>query len=376
MRVVHLTSVHPWNDTRIFIKMCRLLAASGYETHLVVPRNDIAIPCVSDGVVVHRVQKPRSRLKRIFQTTKDVFTAAGTLGGDVYHFHDPEGLSHAVKWQYKLNRPFIYDAHEDYRIDILDKPWLPKSLRGSCAWWFGGIEDRATAKLAGVIAATPAIARRFDHAQALSLIQNYPLSDELFGVNYTASKSNRFVFVGAMSPVRGIDQLVSAMDLVNNAAHLDLAGIFSPKNYKESMIAMPGWEKVTEHGMLDRQSVKELLGRAIAGVVTYLPIASHIEAQPNKLFEYMSAGLPVIASDFPLWRKFIETEACGLVVDPTRPEKIAEAMDYLIEHPQEAREMGERGRKAIENKFNWESEYAKLTAFYETVIAEWNRKAR
>jgi glycosyltransferase involved in cell wall biosynthesis len=83
----------------------------------------------------------------------------------------------------------------------------------------------------------------------------------------------------------------------------------------------------------------------------------------------MSAGTPVIASDFPEWREIIEECGCGLVVDPHDPNEIAEAINYLLTHPHEAEAMGRLGRKAVEEKFNWSSEERKLLALYrETLV--------
>jgi glycosyltransferase involved in cell wall biosynthesis len=82
----------------------------------------------------------------------------------------------------------------------------------------------------------------------------------------------------------------------------------------------------------------------------------------------MSAGIPVIASDFPLWRHIIEEAKCGLLVDPLNPEKIAKAMEWILDHPEEAQKMGENGLKAIETKYNWNNECRKLILFYEKLL--------
>ncbi|MNR34850.1 GDP-mannose-dependent alpha-(1-6)-phosphatidylinositol monomannoside mannosyltransferase [compost metagenome] len=127
---------------------------------------------------------------------------------------------------------------------------------------------------------------------------------------------------------------------------------------------------VDDHGFVGRGEVREIMSRSVAGVVTFLPAPNHIDAQPNKMFEYMSAGIPVIGSNFPLWKTIIEGNQCGVCVDPADPVEIAAAIDHLFIHQSEAREMGVRGRIAVLEKYNWDSEGAKLIALYQEILSK------
>ena len=113
---------------------------------------------------------------------------------------------------------------------------------------------------------------------------------------------------------------------------------------------------------------EKLTARAAIGLVTYLPYANNTSCLPNKLFDYMLMGLPVIASNFPQYRKVVETHHCGLIVDPAKPEEIARAMLYLMEHPKEARQMGRNGRQAVLERYNWETESHKLLSIYKGLL--------
>jgi glycosyltransferase involved in cell wall biosynthesis len=98
------------------------------------------------------------------------------------------------------------------------------------------------------------------------------------------------------------------------------------------------------------------------------PVPNHIDSMPNKLFEYMSAGLPIIASDFPLWKQIVEGNKCGITVDPMNPKAIAEAIEYLLERPELMNEMGENGRKAVLEKYSWQKESEKLIKIYSDIL--------
>ncbi|TLM77166.1 MAG: glycosyltransferase family 4 protein, partial [Actinobacteria bacterium] len=121
-------------------------------------------------------------------------------------------------------------------------------------------------------------------------------------------------------------------------------------------------------GWVDRPRLRELLAEVDIGLVTFLPAPNHMEAYPGKLFEYMAAGLPVIASDFPLWREIVSEVACGLLVDPADPAAIAAAIDTLLSDPAAAVEMGRRGREAVLERYNWEAQMPALLDLYEAVM--------
>jgi glycosyltransferase involved in cell wall biosynthesis len=150
------------------------------------------------------------------------------------------------------------------------------------------------------------------------------------------------------------------MDLAKFATRLNLVGSFSDVETAKMVKRAPGWEHVNELGVLDRGEVRDVLQRSFAGLVTFHPLPNHVDAQPNKMFEYMSAGVPVIASDFPLWNEIIIGNDCGLCVNPMSPDAIARAIDQLAGDPELARKMGANGRRAVVEKYNWSVEEARL----------------
>lgn len=369
MRIIHLTSVHEYYDSRIFIKMCRSLAIAGHEVHLVAPRADTTQVEHRYGVSIHPVEPAKNRLQRMTSTVQDVLSVGAALGGDIYHFHDPEFLRVAPKWQKKLNKPFVYDVHEDYRIKMREKGWLPGFTRTPAEWIFGKIEDTAAARLAGVVVANPVSMKRFLRHPATITIHNYPLLNELAPTGKEAKREpGLFVYIGGIAVLRGAMEMVKAVGLAGPQAELALAGIFSPETLREELVPLKGWNQVSERGFLNREKISALLAQASAGLVVLHPTPAYLGAYPIKLFEYMSVGIPVIVSDIPLYKGIIGSINCALFVNPLDPSDIAQAMRWIMEHPAEAAEMGRRGRAAVMERYNWESESKKLLQFYSNLV--------
>ena len=200
-------------------------------------------------------------------------------------------------------------------------------------------------------------------------INNYPLLGELSsGEIDWSQKRDQVAYVGGLGRVRGIHELVKGMGLTKTDVVLALAGSFGEHDFEAQVRAEAGWQRVDFRGWLDREGVKLALNESVAGLVTLHPIVNYLDALPVKMFEYMAAGLPVIASNFVLWKQIIEGNGCGLCVDPLDPHAISEAVDYLVTHPDEAEKMGRNGQKAVLERFNWRAEEQKLFSLYDSLF--------
>jgi glycosyltransferase involved in cell wall biosynthesis len=231
-----------------------------------------------------------------------------------------------------------------------------------------GVEAVARPTLDAFVCATPAIARRFP-ANRTTLVRNFPrLEDFQQPAPFSWSqRENVAVYTGSLTEVRGAGEMVEMIGLLppDLRARLVLLGSFRPPQLEAELRSAPGWAKVEYLGFRPRTEMIEQLAKARAGLVLLHPLPNHLEAMPNKLLEYMAAGLPIVASDFPLWRDLLERIGCGLVVDPLNPSAIANAVAYLFTHPDEAEAMGRRGRDAVAARYNWTVEAPKLLALYE-----------
>jgi glycosyltransferase involved in cell wall biosynthesis len=291
------------------------------------------------------------------------------LDADVYHLHDPEMIPIGLKLK-EMGKKVIFDAHEDASQQILTKPYLNPFLARLVSLSMAVYERFACRRFDGVVAATPHIFRKFTKINRnVVAINNYPLVGELDSAVPWSEKCPEIGYVGGISSLRGIKQVVEACSLVKTGVKLNLVGNFSEPAVEAEVKRLGGWQRVQELGFLDRHGVRDVLARCVAGLVTFLPAPNHVYAQPNKMFEYMSSGIPVIASDFPLWREILEGHNCGICVDPLDPAAIAEAIDYLVRNPEIAKKMGENGREAVWAKYNWAVEEEALLNFYKELLS-------
>ncbi|HWR39191.1 MAG TPA: glycosyltransferase family 4 protein [Patescibacteria group bacterium] len=363
-RICHFTSAHSGNDIRILVKECESLVEAGMDVHLVYAGAKVK---QNTKVTMHCIAADHGdRTKRMVVTARKVYRTALSINADLYHFHDPELLPYGV-WLAMKGKKTVYDSHEDLPRQILSKPWIKKYIRKPLAWGVEKFENVCVKNFAGVIGATPLITERFaPFSKHHANINNYPRLDEFESIDTDVPKEEMICYIGGISLIRGIEEMVTAMDKVN--ARLSLAGTFESPATRLKVSAMSGWDKVQEMGQVDRRQVGNILNRAKAGLVLFHPVPNHINAQPNKLFEYMAAGIPVIASNFPLWREVVEKTGCGICVDPLNAEAIAEAIQSILNDPLKSKKMGENGKRAIAETFNWNSEREKLLSFYREII--------
>ena len=367
-KVCILTSVHQPDDIRIFHKQAKTLRNAGYKVVLVAP-------CDQDKIVdetrIRAVKVPRNRIVRMLITTWRIFGKGFKEKADIYHFHDPELIPVGLLLKL-LGRKVIYDVHELYGKQTLYKHYLPPLVRPVVGWCINFIEQSTASFFDAIVTARDDILKNFKSHSSAVAVRNFPILS-----NFSLSRNSRdenehltLIYVGVLTEARGITQIVQALEYVESSyqIRLILCGKFVPASYEQQVRNLTGFTQVEYLGWVALQDVPATIAQADIGIVCFLPEPNHISTMPTKLFEYMAAGLPVIASNFPLWKEIVEEHGCGLCVDPANPKQIAKAIEYLMARPELRKEMGENGRRAVVEKYNWANEAEKLLELYQRIL--------
>ena len=262
----------------------------------------------------------------------------------------------------------IYDAHEDVPRQILAKHWIPNFLRKLISRTFERYENYVASKITYIITSTPTIEVRYKKININSeAICNYPILKENGELPAWETRKNQICYVGGITEIRGIREIIKVLEEAPET-QLNLAGNFSPSSLRDEFVNLDVWNRVNEFGQVDRPGVIKILNESKLGMVTLHPRDNYLDSLPIKMFEYMYAGIPVIASNFPLWIKIINENNCGICVDPFDIKATKQAVEELLSNDKLAEEMGLNGRDAVLKQFNWEIEEKKLINIYRSII--------
>lgn len=373
VRVCHFTSGHDSRDSRVYEKQCRTLSSAGYDVYLVTPDGCAEI---RDGVVVMSIPRlPGGRFIRISLKGLFVFQRALRVNADIYQFHDPELLPYGLVLKL-LGKKVVFDSHEDTPADIQDKQWIPKFLRNTVSVIYAALERFCCRRFDAVFCVTPHIVDRIRKTNSHTLLlTNYPkLPTSIPAADVKRRKirsAASFCFIGRISPESNHELIVSALARFPRATYT-MAGPVS-ENYLKILKAMPAGEQIVYHGEIDFSENEEFLARHVAGfqLTGYIKnYGGKIGSLGNtKLFTYMINALPVICTDFVLWREIVEKHSCGIAVDASSIDSVSDAIDRIMSNPTAALEMGESGRRAVFQEYNWTSQEPTLLSEYSRISA-------
>lgn len=363
--VCHISTVHPYYDTRIFYKECRSLAKQGYKVYFIVSYEGKEREF--EGVKVIPISNSKNRFYRVFIKIWAALKKALRVKADLYHIHDPELIIVAVILRL-FGKKVIYDVHENVPMQILTKEYLGGIvIRKIISSLFNVFEKMNSHFMTAIIAARPDISERFPKKK-VTVVRNLPVLTSIDKVKPATRelKKEIVIYAGMLTEIRGIKELIEAVGYLNGRIELWLFGDWDEPAYHEKCKKMDGYKYVVENGFIPQDEVYSYMKISSVGVVNFWPVPNHVRTLPNKPFEYMACSIPMVMSDFEYWKSIFK--GCYLSVNPKDPKDIAEKLKYLIENKEEAKKMGIRGRKLIEDKYSWESERNKLFKVYDNIL--------
>lgn len=367
IKVCHITSVHTRYDIRIFQKECSSLADAGYQVVLMVCddlNNEIC-----NGVQIKSLgYRPNSRKQRVLTTDSEIIDAALEEKAIIYHLHDPELLRFAKKL-HKSGAKVIFDSHEFYALQLLEKKYIPQFLRKYVKFVYSFLEKQWLKNIDTVIVPCTIDGKNYfsDRAKQTCFISNVPKLDEFNEKKIDGEKI--LCQAGGLTYNRGIWHLVKAMELID--AKLILAGPFESIEFQEQIESMNHQGKVEYLGCLDRDEIHKIYQRTSIGLATMLDKGQyyHIDTLATKVYEFMSMGIPVVLSDTSYAREILKQYPFGMAVDASFPNEIANAVNYILNHEEIAKKMSEAGRRAVKERYNWDKEAEKLKILYSNLLS-------
>lgn len=371
MKILILSTVHHWNDPRIFYKQACTLAREHEVVHVAVgdgPERFV------NGVRVQPLGTWNTRSDRPklwWRAYREILRS----NPDAIHFHDPELALLLLPFAFLSNKKIICDVHEHPSGCYGRRPWIPKILQ----WWIGGffylLLRSAPYIYDEVILAEDSYLSYFSRKKNIRVVRNYaiiPNPDIPYFDRYAEfdpHKELRLIYVGSIMVYRGALTMVKMVQkLVDKypGVSLDLVGMAQPASLEPMLheASLKSGGRIRLRGYIDMSEMEPLLRRAHIGLIPLKPDPNLIGSMATKFFDYMIYGLPCVASDFPLWQRFIEENPCGVNVDATDPDRLVEAIIDLVESPERLKELSRNGYRRVREKFSWEQEGEKLLSIY------------
>ena len=371
MKIFIFTSVHIWKDTRIFIKEASSLAKH-FDVELHAPA-DFEYKKINNvkiyGLPLWKTQKDRRAIRKLIKERLKKSDA------DVYHFHDPELIPIGLYLKLK-GKTVVYDAHENISKQVLTKEWIAKPIRRLISIGMFIFEKFSSIFFDRIITVIPSIKKSFlPFNKKTDIIYNYPMLQEV-EIKKFEEKEVDAIYVGSVTRIRNIFNMIKAGEIVKKNKPNVLFKIVGPideelkKEVDEYIIEHDLKENVIITGRMDYNLMVQELLKSKIGLGVILPQKNLIDSVSTKMFEYMMFRLYVVASNFPLWKELVDEIQCGVTVDPSDPQSIADAVIYALENEKILKEKSQNAYKYIVEEYNWGIEEKKLINIYNGLIVD------
>lgn len=358
IKVCHVISGYFRNDARIFQRQCKSILKAGYEVSILT--NDDGPKEILDEINIYPCGRFwKNRIKIILFAKYQFIEKAIEIDADIYQLHSPELIPLGLELK-RRGKIIIYDAHEDLPKHILEKDWIPPFLRKPISLIIDAYMKRALKKYDEIISPhSHVIDYLVNVNKNVTLITNFAKFDysNNYDLSHYLSRDNSICYSGTVYLHSNQEFILDAISNINNLKY-QIVG-FIDKNHKKRLSEMKGFEKLIFLDRIPWEELNNFYSKSLIGMVVIdykLNLGNKKGTYAvNKIFEYMQAGLPIICTDYDLWKEIIEKYDCGICVVPNNANQIEEAIRFLINNKERAYKMGQNGRKAVLVEYNWEA---------------------
>lgn len=376
-KAVHISTVRPPMEVRVFHHECVSLAKAGYNVELILHNgdDDATIDDVRIRTLGHR-KKQRglligSRLSAILRAARRAKEARPV---DLYQLHDPELIP--LGWWLKLTTKskVVYDSAEDYTTYMRQKYFLPAPVRELLWFAMGSLETTAARWFDAVVTADQGTSDIFVRrgGQKVVTLHNFPVLD-IFDIPPVADDQKEFdlVYHGSIPKYHLETAFEVASELKKRKRHARwlFFGICHDTDWADREIAQRGLQGLFEiRGRVNHDEVAPLVAKARIGFIPLPDLPKFHQNIPMKLFEFMTLRMPVVLTDLPPSRPFAGDGKCATMVPPGDSVAMADAIERLLDDPELRKSMGEEGRRRVETEYNWTTESSKLVELYQELL--------
>jgi glycosyltransferase involved in cell wall biosynthesis len=359
-KVCHIASGFLRDDARIFIRQCCTLSDNGYEVTLLV-NDGMKDETLNNVLICSHPYRSKGRLFDILFAKKYFYQKAIDINADIYQLHGPELIPLGLKLK-KLHKTVFYDAHEDLPRDILDKASIPFFLRGILSFLVEFYLRFTLKKFDHTFSVTPHIVNNLKRAtKNVTLITNYPIINSYnnFSIEEYLNRENIICYTGTVYKYSNQENMVSIVKSNPNITY-SIVGFIGEKFKKELLKLNDNNSRIKFTPKVNKVELSNILNNAIIGFVVYDYVRNlgykTGSLGTNKLFEYMLAGIPIICTDFDLWKAIVVKYNCGIIVKPNDEVDLNNAVEQLLNNKELAYKMGQNGRNAVLLEYNWGKE--------------------
>lgn len=354
-KVCHVISGYYRMDARVFLRQCMSLKNANYEVTILT--NDGSGDEIINGIKFYDCAKNKSsRLKTLLFSKKQFIEKAIEINADIYQLHSPE-LIPLGRYLKKTGKKIVYDAHEDLPRHILEKEWLPVFTRPIISKLTEYYLNNSLKKFDFTITPHSHVFNDLNNRKIkVELIENFPLikEEEVFSEKHYLDRDNIICYTGTVYSYSN-QKTISTVIKQFPKLKYQIAGYIDVGQLEMLNTNIPSQFKF--FGRLNPKELSDFYKKSRIGIVVYdylLNLGYNLGSYgTNKIFEYMEEGLPIICTDYKLWKEICNKYNCGIYVPPNDEKALFDAINKLVQNPQRAYQMGLNGKTAIKLEYNW-----------------------